>query len=180
LLPSPLQSNWRICVSHPRTGSRGVYFVSTAITSTLHALAARVLSEGLSMHVPQRANLHREPDGTIHLTLEPGTGTSADVHAILRPTSDRSLPQAWLHAFSDYRDFLAYCVPQDRALSSQPWYGQVTRQEISLGIPLEACEPLHGKVVSRTAQQIVGDGEPICFRVTKVNFRFTQEAHETT
>src|SRR5262249_6500560 len=51
LLPSPVQSNWRIHVRDPQTGVLGIYFVTTAITSTPHALAARLLSEGIPMHL---------------------------------------------------------------------------------------------------------------------------------
>ncbi|HEX7897415.1 MAG TPA: hypothetical protein VF950_06625, partial [Planctomycetota bacterium] len=75
-----------------------------------------------------------------------------------------------------WKDALAYVVPQDRALSSQPWFGRITRQEIKLDIPLEACEPLEAKVTSRAAAAIVGDAEPFCFRVARVKFRFDEEA----
>src|SRR5258708_10654058 len=51
LLPSPIQTNWRIHVRDPRTGKTGVTFVTTAITSTLHAVSARMMAEGMSMHV---------------------------------------------------------------------------------------------------------------------------------
>src|SRR5207244_983171 len=60
LLPSPVQSNWRIYVSDPRTQTRGVYFVTTCISLTPHALAARILSEGMPMHVPQSAEVRRD------------------------------------------------------------------------------------------------------------------------
>jgi len=51
----------------------------------------------------------------------------------------------------------------------------VTRQEIRLQIPIEACQPLEGSVASRAAAAIVGDAEPFCFRVAKVSFRFDGE-----
>lgn len=84
----------------------------------------------------------------------------------------------WSAAFGSWRDMLAYAVPQDRALSTQPWHGRITSQEIRLDIPLEACEPLEGKVVSRAAAAIVGDAEPFCFRVAALRFRFDSEKHE--
>jgi hypothetical protein len=73
---------------------------------------------------------------------------------------------------------LAYCVPQDRAMSSQPWHARITRQEIHLGIPLAACEPLAGTVVSQAAQAFVGNATPFCFRVAQVAFRFDREEHD--
>ncbi|MFF4837036.1 DUF2071 domain-containing protein [Streptomyces sp. NPDC001315] len=45
LLPSPLQSNWRVYVRHPRTGALGVHFLSTAIDRTFHAIGARMMAE---------------------------------------------------------------------------------------------------------------------------------------
>jgi hypothetical protein len=178
LLPSPVQSNWRIYVSDPRTQMRGVYFVTACISRTPHALAARILSEGMPMHVPQNADVRRDTDGTMHVLIDPRSGSAPDVRATLLPTSDRTLPPPWNECFADYHDFLAYCVPQDRALTCQSWYGQVTRQEISLGIPLDACEPMVGQVESHAARQIVGDAEPICFRVAKVSFRFLGQAYD--
>jgi hypothetical protein len=178
LLPSPVQSNWRIHVTDPQTGRRGVYFVSTVISSTPHALAGRLLSEGVPMHVPRRARLSRDDDGTLHLLIDPGGGTAPDVRATLRPSDDRSLPPPWSDCFGDWFGFLGYCVPQDRALSSQPWYGRVTRQEIELGIPLESCRRLEGDVESAAARGIVGEAQPLCFHVPAVTFRFGREEYD--
>jgi hypothetical protein len=64
-------------------------------------------------------------------------------------------------------------------MSSQPLRRRVSRQEIDLGIPIDACEPLDGSVVSRAARAIVGDdAEPLCFRVPSVSFEFSLEAHD--
>ncbi len=171
LLPSPVQSNWRIHVIHPRSGTRGISFLSTAISSAPHALTARLLSEGVPMHVPERAEVRRDQDGTMHLLLDPASGSAPDLRATLNPTDDRTLPPPWTECFKDFDEFLTYCVPQDRALSTQPWYGRLTRQEIHLGIPLDSCEPLTGVVESRAASAIAGDdARPVCFRVAKVKF----------
>jgi len=180
VLPSPIQSNWRIYVTDPLTGRGGVYFVATCINSTVHALATRLLAEGMPMHVPERMDLRRDTDGVMHLTLIQGSGTSPDLHATLRSVPDRTLPTEWLGCFSNYSDFLAYCVPQDRALSSQSWYSRLTRQEISLKIPLDACEPLRGEIQSRTVEKVVGHAKPVCFRVAKVDFRFLEEVYESS
>lgn len=177
LLPSPIQTNWRIHVRDPRTGKEGIYFVTNAITGTLHALAARLMSEGMPMHVPASAEL-RADGGTVTLRLDSGRGSAPDVQAELRrlPCPPESGP--WSAAFGSWTEMLAFIVPQDRALSTQPWRGLVTRQEIHLDIPLEACEPLEGMVDSRAASAIVGDAQPFCFRVAAVRFRFEGEKHD--
>lgn len=170
LLPSPVQSNWRIYVRDPASGKEGIYFVTTANGHWANALGARCLAEGLPMHVPERAAVERDADGTLRVELVPGRGSAPDVAAFLR-----DLPAPWSECFASYRELLAYDVPQDRALSTQPWRRTVTRQEIDLGIPLDACEPLEGEVRSRAAAEIAGDARPLCFRVAKVAFRFTEE-----
>ena len=63
-------------------------------------------------------------------------------------------------------------------MSSQPLRRRISRQEIHLGIPVEACEPLAGTVVSRAAKAIAGEQEPLCFRVPQVHFTFSVEAHD--
>ncbi|MFO0969782.1 MAG: DUF2071 domain-containing protein [Gemmataceae bacterium] len=178
LLPSPVQSNWRIYVRDPRTGQAGIYFFTNAIDRTLHALAARLFAEGMPMHRLAKGEVSRLGDGgAYHLRLDPGAGTAPDADATLRPAA-RTLPDAWRPCFADYRAFLDYCVPQDRALSVQPWYGRVTRQEIHLGIDLADVEPLQGEVCSRAAEAIVGPAAPVCFRVPRVSFLFDREEHD--
>jgi hypothetical protein len=178
LLPSPIQTNWRIHVSDPQTKQQGIYFVTNAIDSTLHAMPARLIAEGMPMHILRKAELHANNDGTYQILLDPGEGSAPEARATLRTAAAHPLPPPWKECFKSYRNFLAYCVPQDRAMSSQPWHGWVTRQEINLGIPLDMCEPLEGEVVSRTAEAIVGSAAPLCFRVSNVAFRFSREERD--
>src|SRR5262249_42654609 len=69
LLPSPVQSNWRIHVRDPHTGKEGIYFITNAINRTPHAVAARLLSEGMPMHVLHRAAVTDNADGSFTLLL---------------------------------------------------------------------------------------------------------------
>lgn len=177
-LPSPVQSNWRIHVCDPQTGQLGIYFVTTAISHTPHALLARSLSEGIPMHVMQRGEVSAQPDGSFQVQLDPGSGSAPDLCMRLKPCPKTRLAPPWSDCFDSYRAMLAYCVPQDRAISSQPWYRRITRQEIHLGIPLEACAPLKAEIVSKAAQALVGDAQPLCFRVARVAFHFEREAYD--
>jgi hypothetical protein len=176
-LPSPVQSNWRIYVRDPLTGKEGIYFVTTAISSTLHALGARMLAEGLPMHVTKQAEVKRSTDCGLRVLLDPGAGTAPDLQAELHPCSAK-VPAEWADCFADYEAFLTHAVPQDRALVSQPWYDRVVRQEICLGIPLKVCVPLAGEVVSRAAARYVGDAIPVCFHVPSVAFLFSSECYD--
>jgi hypothetical protein len=183
LLPSPVQTNWRIHVIDPETGHRGIYFLTNAITHVLPALAARLTTEGMPMHVLRRGEVTRSEDGEIGVTLDPGEGSAPDAALRLRPAADApALGGAWAECWRDYRDFLSYCVPQDRAMSSQPLRRRISRQEIDLGIPLDACAPLEGSVVSRAAAALLAgagaDATPVCFHVPRVTFTFSVEAHD--
>ena len=178
LLPSPIHSNWRIYVRDPHSNLTGIYFVTNAIDSTPHALAARLLSEGMPMHTLGRAVVQVSADRSCRILLDPGSGSAPDLEAALT-TADAVLPgPPWNECFDNYLALLKYCVPQDRAFSSQPWYGRITRQEIVLGIPLESCEPLAGEVRSHAAGLFVGEAEPLCFRVARVAFCFEREEHD--
>jgi len=177
-LPSPLQSNWRVHVVDPHTGRRGITFVMTAIGSTLHALAARHLSEGVAMHVPASCSLDVSAQGSIELMLDPGPGSAPDVRASLHLGAVPELSAEWQTCFKDFNGFLEYCVPQDRALDSQPWYARVSRSEIDLGIPLTLCQPLQGEVVSTTAARLVGSSQPLCFYVPQVQFKYFRDCFD--
>ncbi len=177
LCPSPIQTNWRIHVENPATGHRGIYFVTNAIASTPYALIARLTTEGMPMHVIARGELTRTGD-TVKLVLDPDTGSAPDAEAELARTSEPVLEGAWRECFADWRSFLAYCVPQDRALSSQPLKRRISRHEIDLGIPLDSCVPYAGTVRSRAARTIAGEATPLCFHVPSVHFTFSLEAHD--
>jgi hypothetical protein len=177
MMPSPIQTNWRIHVTDPVTGHRGIHFVTNAITNTLQAIVARLTTEGMPMHVLRRGEIAR--DGrALRVTLDPGTGSAPDAALLLRWSSTPVLSGAWAECFPDYRSFLAYCTPQDRAMSSQPLRYRISRQEIELGIPLDACAPLAGSVTSRAASAIAGTAAPLCFHVPRVAFRFSAEVHD--
>lgn len=169
-LPSPVQSNWRIHV-RDRAGVEGIFFIATVVTSSLVSLGGRLFADGVPMHIAEAGTVTAGSDGGFTVTLVAGTGSSPDIVAKLSPCSKPVLTGAWKECFRDFDSFLAYCVPQDRAISGQPWYQQITKQEINLGIPLRCCEPLEGKIQSRTIEQLIGRGpQPICFRVPRVSF----------
>ncbi|MFD1370513.1 DUF2071 domain-containing protein [Actinoplanes sichuanensis] len=177
LLPSPVQSNWRIYVQDPHTGYTGVHFVTTAVDSAAHALGGRLLCEALPMHLLDHAEIKTEDDGTVRLRLEPGSGSAPDADAVLAPAPEPT-GGPWESAFGTYDDMLKYVVHQDRALSVQPWRRWVTRQEIQLDLTPDDCRPLSGPMRSAAARALVGDAEPISFLVPQVTLRFWTEEHD--
>jgi hypothetical protein len=177
LFSSPVQSNWRIYVTDPRTGRQGISFLTTAVTTRLHALGGRLMSQA-PMHLLARAEVTRQEDGRMRVLLEPAGGSGPDAELDLRPAPGFALPPPWDACFADARAMLAYAVPQDRAMSTEPWRRCTTREEIDLGIPLDACEALEGSVRSRAAEALVGDATAVCFRVQRVAFWLRGEARD--
>lgn len=172
LLPSPVQSNWRIHV-RDHEGVEGIYFVSTVVTNTCVSIGGRMLSDGVPMHVAMKGQVTGNPKDGMEVTLEAGLGSAPDLKARLKSCKTPVLKDAWKECFGTFDNFLAYCVPQDRAISTQPWSCKLTRQEINLGITLCECEPMHGEISSAAIDKIVGtEASAICFRVPKVNFAF--------
>jgi hypothetical protein len=176
LLPSPVQTNWRIHVRDPRTGHAGVHFVTTAVDRAAHAVGARLFCEALPMHLLRHAAVERAGESTVSLRLDPGAGSGPDAEAVLTFAPEPA-GGPWRSAFGTYRDMLEYIVHQDRALSVQPWHRRVTRQEIRLGLTPADCRPLTGSVRSRSARAIVGDAEPFSFHVPRVTLRFDSEEY---
>ncbi len=167
LLPSPMQSNWRIYVSQPGTETQGVSFVTTTISNPFSALIGRIFAANLPMHVPA---VSRFGD---RIELDSGCGSSPDLRIDHLREAERELPPDWQGVFGNYESALEYLVPQDRALSSQPWLQQITQQEIQLGIRSDECQAQAVEVESDAIQTIVGDVQPLCFKVAKVRFRLT-------
>ena len=74
---------------------------------------------------------------------------------------------------------LAYTVPQDRAMSTQPWRRCTTREEIELGIPPRRVRAAPGRrSLTRRRGALVGNAPAVCFRVPAVAFRLRAEQHD--
>ncbi len=179
LSPSAIQTNWRIHVNDPRTKHRGVSFVTNAITQPLQALGARLFTEGMPMHVLQQASIERDDaTGRVRIELDPGNGSAPDARIDVTPDASLLLEGRFRECFGDFASFLQYCVPQNRSMSSEPWHGRITRQEITLPIPLDQCIPVAGDVRSEAARAIVGDAAPFSFYVSGLAFLFSEEVHD--
>jgi len=88
LFASPVQSNWRIYVKDETSGKEGVYFVTNAIATHLHAIGARLMAEGMPMHLLARGEVTRDQDGGMSVVLDPGAGSAPDCNA-------RFVPAMW-------------------------------------------------------------------------------------
>lgn len=179
LSPPAVQTNWRVHVRDPRTGQRGIVFLTNAIDRIFPALGARLFTEGMPMHWLARASIAVDDARAVAMDLEPGGGSAPEVHARLAPApADAPWPEPWSRVWPDFEAFLAYCVPQDRAMSTQPWRHRTTRQEIHLGIDPASCVRLEGAVDSPDARAIAGDAAPIPILAPAVDFLFAAEEYD--
>lgn len=181
LMPEAIVSNWRIHVRDPKSGLTGIYFLSNTTNKLAISLGARLLSEAMPMHLAESANLHIGAQEVL-ANLNPGSGSAADLDAKLQPTAPSakisespSLPAAWIDCFGSFEGFLNYCVPQERAISSQEFLNRICFQEIRLNIDIHSCRLLEGSVNSALAKSIAGDESPVCFMTGGLNFKFDRE-----
>lgn len=178
LSPPAVQTNWRVHVRDPRTGHRGIVFVTNAIDRIFPALGARLFTEGMPMHWLSRARIEVAEGRTVTMEIDGGSGSGPHVSARLGVAPEgEPWPEPWSRAFADFGAFLAYCVPQDRAMSTQPWRGRTTRQEIHLGIHPDSCVRLVGDVRSPEAEAIAS-GPSVCFLAPGVDFTFEAERYD--
>jgi Uncharacterized conserved protein (COG2071) len=178
LMPSPLQSNWRVYVREPSTGATGVSFFANGISSTITALIARVLSRGVSMDVPAEMFLAVDPGADCIVHQRGGEGSAYDLDATLHFSSAANAPLppgAWTLCFASYADFFAYCIPQNCALSVQSWDRRTTSQDFDLEGVSATSAPLIGEVDSPTLQTFCGNARPVCFLVPRVDFLLKRE-----
>ncbi|MFO0619364.1 MAG: DUF2071 domain-containing protein [Polyangiaceae bacterium] len=185
--PSAVQTNWRIHVREPSTGRAGIYFVTNAISFLPQAAGARLFTEGMPMHVLHRAEVGRH-DREVSVAIDGGAGSAPDLRATFElvgeggaDANDAFFPEHLREVFPTYREFLAYIVPQNRAMATQPHAHTFTRQEIHLPIEPDQCVPLRptSAIVSRAAGAIVGDARPFAFWVGEVAFTFSEELRES-
>ncbi len=177
---SAIVSNWRIHVTDPLSGLQGIYFISNTCDNLLVSLGARLFSEGMPMHFLNRASLNYSKDGSYACTLVPGKGSSApDLEFEL--AIDRSLEESsfkngpWGSCFGSFENFLAYCVPQERSISSQDYLNRISFQEIRLEINTAECRAISGKLSSKTKESISSAAIPFCFAAPDLHFRFDKE-----
>ncbi len=173
---SGLVSNWRIHVVDRSSGLKGIYFLSNATDNLIMSLCARTFSEGMPMQVASVKTRTLSGD-ELDISFGPDGGTAPQLSARLKVADNQNLKLAapWTECFNDFADVLSYCVPQERAISSQPFLNRICFQEIRLDIPLDKCKLLDGEVSSSTIESIVGDAEALCFLAPSLEFRFDRE-----
>ena len=177
-LPSPIQSNWRIHVTDPVTRQRGVYFLSTAISSTPHALAGPTVVRGRAHACDASADLVRDASG--RFTWAWSRASDSDpTHGrrSVRASSKRSRRNGSTASATGRDSWSIACRRTARCVASRGtggWRGRRSSWEFRS----RAASAMDGKVESRAVAAIAGDTKPLCFYVPSVTFRFTREVYD--
>ncbi len=180
LLPSPLQSNWRLYLK-PVHGKRGaVYFFKTCMNSTLHVVGSRLMSDGLTSHKSGVFD-YVVDNQQGHLTIESSGGSAPDLdlHFGLSE-SGGSLPATWQQRFGSWEEAVEYLVSQNRAVDCLG--GWAATMESLIDIPIDPGQAVAVDVDSglqcELIQQLYPESEEslFAFLIPQVTFRFLGES----
>lgn len=182
LLPSPLQSNWRLYVDRLPAGAPAqptVLFTHNMLDSLLHVVAARVASDALPSHLPA-AFSHRRDGAAWETRIGPGRGSAAALQLRCDEVGADAMPPQIAALFGgDRAAALDFVCLQHAAVVPVAGLRCLAHAGIALPIDLATVQPLACVRVSGgpQLQAMLGDdaSPPWCFRVPRVNFRVLSE-----
>ncbi|MFZ4878747.1 DUF2071 domain-containing protein [Janthinobacterium sp. Mn2066] len=178
LLPSPLQSNWRLYLDHTPPGTPAlpcVYFLKNIMDSLPHALGTRMFSDLLPTHLA--GNMRHQVTATeAYCSITPGAGSAPalEVHAAIH--AEPSLDADWQQIFGNWQDAVSFLACQEAAIAHVPRNGKLAYGEISLPIALEQVQALtvHSAECGLLAQ-LPPVSTPFAFLVPQVAFQALSE-----
>lgn len=181
LMPSPLQSNWRLyaqAIDGVPCDVPTVLFLSTLINSLLYTVGTRLASDALPLHLPLRFE-HAWGNGTLSTRIAPGEGSAPDLSSRLSPRGDaaRAWPDAWHPLFEDRLDALRFLCLQDRSVVPGLDVPEALAEgSIELPIDLSRVETMNVDQWSSAAlEPWVRHAQPWGFLVPDVPFRVVGE-----
>lgn len=178
LLPSPLQSNWRLYLDHTPPGAPDVpcvYFLKNIMDSLPHALGTRLFSDILPTHLAHAMTL--EVSATqARSSIAPGAGSAPALDIQAAFAASQALDADWQPLFGNWRDAVAFLACQDAAIAPVPRNGKLVFGEIHLPVDLDQVQAL------ATAHADCGllahlppVSPPFAFLVPKVPFKALSE-----
>lgn len=177
LTPSPVQSNWRLYLQPPsgEQSSEGIAFFANAIDNPLYCLGARLMADGLPVHLLSSARHERDGD-TVRTELAPGDGSAPDLHTVVREveageTDAYGLPPAFAERFADWHAAVDYLVRQERGERIHEAVGLRSVSAISIPIdPAQARPAVLEQLKSETLVELTADCDGLAFVVPEVKF----------
>ncbi|MEG2031346.1 MAG: DUF2071 domain-containing protein [Janthinobacterium sp.] len=178
LLPSPLQSNWRLYLDHTPAGAPDVpcvYFLKNIMDSLPHALGTRLFSDILPTHLAAGMTLDvTATQARCAIASDAGSAPPLDVQADIG--GGKALDGDWQQLFGSWRDAVAFLACQDAAIASVPRNGKLVFGEIDLPVDLDQVQALTaGRADCGLLTQLPPLSGPFAFLVPQVPFKALSE-----
>ncbi|OEZ66786.1 hypothetical protein JAB5_19690 [Janthinobacterium sp. HH103] len=178
LLPSPLQSNWRLYLDHTPPGAPAVpcvYFLKNIMASLPHALGTRLFSDILPTHLA--AGMALEVTATqARCSIASGAGSAPALDVQAAITAAHGLDTDWQQLFGNWRDAVAFLACQDGAIAHVPRNGKLVFGEIDLPVDVDQVQALTPlRADCGLLGQLPPASKPFAFLVPKVAFKALSE-----
>ena len=178
LLPSPLQSNWRLYLERTPAGAPDVpcvVFLKNIMASLPHALGTRLFSDILPTHLA--ANMTLQVSATqVRCSIASGAGSAPALDVQAAITAEHDLDADWQQLFGNWRDAVAFLACQDAAIAPVPRNGKLVFGEIDLPVDVDQVQAL---TASRADCGLLGQlppmSKPFAFLVPEVPFKALSE-----
>lgn len=178
LLPSPLQSNWRLYLDHTPPGAPAVpcvYFLKNIMASLPHALGTRLFSDILPTHLA--AGMTLEVGATqAHCSIASGTGSAPALDVQAAITAEHALDADWQTLFGSWHAAVAFLACQDAAIAHVPRNGKLVFGEIDLPVDVDQVQALTAwRADCGMLRQLPPVSRPFAFLVPQVDFKALSE-----
>ncbi|MBW3501612.1 MULTISPECIES: DUF2071 domain-containing protein [unclassified Janthinobacterium] len=178
LLPSPLQSNWRLYLDHTPAGAPAVpcvYFLKNIMDSLPHALGTRLFSDILPSHLAD--NMALEVTATqARCTITPGVGSAPLLDMQADIMAEHGLDADWQAPFGNWHDAVAFLACQDAAIAHVPRNGKLVFGEIDLPVDVDQVQALTAlRADCGLLGQLPPLSTPFAFLVPEVAFKALSE-----
>ncbi|PHV24977.1 hypothetical protein CSQ93_26405 [Janthinobacterium sp. BJB426] len=178
LLPSPLQSNWRLYLDHTPPDAPAVpcvYFLKNIMASLPHALGTRLFSDILPTHLA--AGMALEVTATqARCSIASGAGSAPSLDVQADIVAEHGLDAAWQQLFGNWRDAVAFLACQDAAIAHVPRNGKLVFGEIDLPVDVDQVQALTAlRADCGLLAQLPPVSTPFAFLVPKLAFKALSE-----
>jgi hypothetical protein len=178
MLPSPLQSNWRLYLERTPAGAPAVpcvYFLKNIMASLPHALGTRLFSDILPTHLADNMTLDvTATQASCSIAGGAGSAPALDVQAAI--TAAHGLDADWQALFGNWHDAVAFLACQDAAIAHVPRNGKLVFGEIDLPVDVDQVQALTAlRADCGLLGQLPPMSKPFAFLVPKVPFKALSE-----
>ncbi|WP_338847325.1 DUF2071 domain-containing protein [Massilia sp. W12] len=179
MLPSPLQSNWRLYVQEMPDGSgvgKVVLFIKNIFDSAMYGIGSRLFSDALPSHVAQTF-VHQKTAQGFQIQINGGSGSAPSFALEVALGGGKQLPPSMQAFFPTWEHAVDALTQQDSALSPVAGAALIAHAGIDLPIPLPQVQPavMSAADPGDFLRQLGVKGPAFCFVVPQVPFRVLWE-----